>query len=105
VLSLTPPLTVPHPESTNSLQDKRPFAVHMARVAMGLAKRVQKLGIETSAKLTRGQGIFGQYEDPMALQPCKAHRKVALISTDVWHPTRPQDGQRTCEHLCNLQVG
>jgi hypothetical protein len=28
VLSLTPPLTVPHPESTNSLQDKRPLSVH-----------------------------------------------------------------------------
>jgi hypothetical protein len=35
---------------------------------MGLAKCVRKLGAKISAKLTRRQGIFGQYEDKMALQ-------------------------------------
>jgi hypothetical protein len=40
----------------------------MTRVAMGLAKCVRKLGAKISAKLTRRQGIFGQYEDKMALQ-------------------------------------
>ena len=35
---------------------------------------------------------------------CKSHHEVALISTDVWHPTRPQDGKRTCEHPLSLDV-
>jgi hypothetical protein len=33
---------------------------------MGLTKRVQKLGTEMSATLTRGQGVFGQYENKRA---------------------------------------
>jgi hypothetical protein len=35
---------------------------------MGLSKCVRKLGTEMSAKLTGHWGVFGWYEDTMALQ-------------------------------------
>jgi hypothetical protein len=43
---------------------------------MGLAKRVQKLDTEMSAKLIRGQGIFGRYADGITSQPDPSYPKV-----------------------------
>jgi hypothetical protein len=44
----------------------RPLSGHMTYMAMELVKRVRKPGAKTSAKLTGGEGIFGQSEDTMA---------------------------------------
>src|SRR5260370_42709579 len=50
--------------------------------------------------MIRGAALF---KDLFVLV-CKSHREVALISTDAWRPTRPQDGKRTCEHPLSIDV-